>query len=833
VTLNTFLDDAVRRYGPRPALYYRPRYRLDVWTYAQLGCHATAVAAYLQEQGVTKGDRVVLWAPNSPWWVAAFFGIVRLGAVVVPLDLRSDSEYVRRVIGQTEPAHAVLGISAGWDSTMPSTTLDQLAQLDTPQRPATFAEVNDVDLAEIMFTSGTTGAPKGVMLTHGNIESNVLAVGQVLPSDPQYRLLSILPLSHMFEQTVGLLLPLQGGASILYASSRRPSVLLRELAEGGITTMLLVPQVLHLLLSAIEAEVRKQGKTATWQLLQRIAAPLPMAGRRLLFRQVHRRLGGGLQFLVAGGATLPPELAHKWELMGVPVLQGYGATEAAPVIAGTTARDFRGKSVGKAIPGVDLRIAADGEVLARGPNIMPGYWRNTEATAASFADGWYRTGDLGQLDRHGYLSLHGRLRDLIVLASGENVYPEDVEQALRSVPGVRDAVVVPDPNADRPTVHAVLLPDPASTGFEPHMVVQQANATLASHQHVHGHTVWSGDDFPRTHTLKVKRHEVLQVVRATGTGAEAVVAARSSPGSSERSIIRVLSQVSGISPDKLVPEAKLEGDVHLDSLGRVELLAAIEAELGMYIDDAQVGPDTTIADLEKLADAQQASGRPVFANWPLAAPARLARRAVQAVTFAALRRFASTEVSGADVLNTLTPPVLFVANHTSHLDSPTLLSALPPRWCRKVSVAAAADYFFAQALPGAAIALLLNAFPFSRTGATRPTIERCAWLFDHGWSMLLYPEGTRSVTGRMAAFKDGAGLLAVELGVPVVPVGIDGTFDVLPKGRAWPRPGRVHVTFGTPLQFGAGTPYHTVTLAMEAAVRALTASAPAQIGARR
>src|SRR5919202_6714588 len=536
-TLGEFLRAKASEFEDRPALLYRPRYRTDVWSYRRLLDESGRVACWLQARGVTPGQRVVLWAPNSPWWVAAFFGALRCGAIVVPLDMRSGPDFRAQVFGQTEPALALIAgpidappTAASGAATVPFVRLDDMVTSLPPEvEPAPVGTLTSDSIAEIMFTSGTTGDPKGVVLTHGNILASVDGVARMLPANPEYRLLSLLPLSHMFEQTVGLLLPLTYGASVFYPLSRQPAVIFRDLARQKITTLVAVPQMLHLFMAAIEREVDRSGQRARWERAQRIAAHLPLHARRFLFSSVHRRLGGALTLLISGGAALDPALARRWELLGIPVLQGYGTTEAAPCIATTTVKHRKHGSVGRAVPGVELRVAADGELLVRGRNITPGYWRNDEATCRAFVDGWYATGDLGRLDHDGYLTLLGRKKNLIVLDDGQNVYPEDVEGALKRA-GAADAVVLGRRSVRGIQVHAVLLL--AEGAPPPDAIISAANARLAPHQHVRGYTVWAGGDFPRTHTFKVRRDAVLAAV-AEEEGTDAVHPCRTSSQGAE------------------------------------------------------------------------------------------------------------------------------------------------------------------------------------------------------------------------------------------------------------------------------------------------------------
>ena len=444
-TIVDFLRDAVKAHGPRDALLFKPGFRYQRWSYDRLWAESGQVATLLQRRGLSKGDQVLVWGPNCPQWVLIFFGCLRAGVIAVPLDLRSAPDYVERVISRITPKLAFTSRYTPRDDVdigLPEITFENLESeiydLPEPEHVA----IQPDDLAEVMFTSGTTGDPKGVMLTHRNLAANIEGITQYITCNTSSRLLSILPLSHMYEQMGGLLTVLHFGASVTYPTSRQPTVLARTMRERQITTMLLVPQGLELLMNGIEREVRRQGKGALWDKLLKIAERTPYPLRRRLFGRVHKQFGGKLDFIVSGGAALDPELGRKWELMGVKIVQGYGATEASPVISNHTLHERRPDSVGRPLPNVEVKISEDGEILVRGDNISPGYWNSPEQTAAAFDGDWYRTGDIGLFDDDGYLHIRGRMKDMIVLPSGQNVYPDDIQAVLNRHPNVTDSAVV-------------------------------------------------------------------------------------------------------------------------------------------------------------------------------------------------------------------------------------------------------------------------------------------------------------------------------------------------------------------------------------------------------
>lgn len=812
-TLVDLLERAVADNGDRTALTMRVGVRSLKYSYEKLEERAHAFATFMAERNVGKGDRVVVWAPNQPDWVAALFGAFLRGAIVVPLDVRSTREFVERVISQTEPAIAFAGKSQAEtlrELEIPTFNFETL-NLPVNGRVAP-TPIAPTDLAEVIFTSGTTGDPKGVMLTHANIVANVEAGVTVLPIGRETRMLSLLPLSHMFEQIGGCFAALHVGAAVCYPSSRQPAALSRTMQEWKPTFIMGVPQVLTLLMNGIEREAAARGRLGLLQRLRKVATPLPERLRRKLFRSVLTRFGGKLDMIASGGAALDPEVQLKWEQMGVAIIEGYGATEASPVITITPRADRRPRSVGRPLPGQQLRIAEDGEVLTRGPNVFPGYWKNEAATAAVFEDDWYRTGDLGYIE-DGYLYLKGRKKDLIVLSDGQNVYPEDIEEVLRRQPGVTDAVVLGISEGPDVRLHAVLLEEPGAGAA----AVKAANEKLDARQQVFAWTAWPQEDFPRTHTLKVKRNLVADYVESRGPQQPV-----SQQVATDDTLINLIAGIRR--GDAHITEASDLGmDLQLDSLGRVELLSAIEDEIGVYVDDTEVGPHTTVAELRALIERGERKAKVRrFPTWPRRRPATWIRRVLlTCVVFPALRLGYTVEVRGRENLKNLNEPVLIISNHNMHLDGSMLLRSMPHGFRQRVAIAAAASDIFGNRLRGFGASLLGNAFPFAKEGSgVRESLEAVAKMLDQGWNVLIFPEGKLTVMGPMQPFKSGTGLLAVETGVPVLPMRIDVLRPGFYEGRWLPHPhGRVRVTVGKPLSFAPGTTYAEATAKLEEAVR--------------
>ncbi|MFO1539269.1 MAG: AMP-binding protein [Chloroflexota bacterium] len=548
-SLTELLDDAAARWpDEHPILSLRSDAGLsDRWSAAELRRRSRLAAWRLHASGLHAGDRLLTWSPSTPRLPAVYWGALRLGVVLVPLDLRMAPTVLRRIADHARTPWLALG-TGGQDAPDPAAaglddlavlTLDDLTADPDPGFPSDWEAQLDAlplpdraTLAEVIYTSGTTSAPKGVMLTHGTLLSTLEVCRVLLPPRP-HRAVSLLPLSHLFEQAPVLFDGTMIGAEIVYLRSRNPRVIFEAFRELRVTTMVVTPQLLEIFWTGIMREAERQGKAALVERMRRVARRLPFGARRLLFRSLHDRLGGALRLFVVAGAYLPPELQQAWEDIGVVVLQGYGATECGPASANAEA-DHPAGVVGRTIAPVRLRLdPEDHEILVTGPTVSPGYHDDPAATAAAFTDdGWYRTGDIGRIDAAGRLVLVGRKKNIIVLPNGLNVYPEDIENVLadhglnqavvlETAPGRIEAVVLP------PGTMPVIGPgrggqeardaaEEARVRAEIERIVRAANGVLGMHQRIDGWRLWEEPDFPRTHTLKIRRDAVRERLGADG-----------------------------------------------------------------------------------------------------------------------------------------------------------------------------------------------------------------------------------------------------------------------------------------------------------------------------
>ena len=816
-------------HGRWTALRHDDGLRQSSHTADELCATAQAFARRFQDAGLQPGDRLIIWSDSCSEWVAAFWGAMLRGVAVIPLDARASQDLVRRVVRVAAPRGVVAGDGVDTASIPPSVLTWRLRDIHWTNAPVntTRVEPSPDTVAEIVFTSGTTGDPKGVVITHRNIMANIAPVERAAAQYGKYpwpfrplRFLGLLPLSHMFGQALTVFLPPLVRATTVFIKGYSPQEIVSQIRRHRITLAVTVPRLLDLL----RGRVRQLAPTS-----QRLApVGLPLVRRLWRHRDAHRLFGWRFCGFVVGGAHLDPELEGFWSGLGFAVIQGYGLTETAPIVAWNNPFRITHGTVGMPLEGVDVRIASDGEVLVRGPSVTSGYLDAREETRSAFEGGWFRTGDLGSFDETGHLRIHGRKKDVIVTAEGVHVVPEDVERAVEAVPGVREAAVVPHTNGGE-RVHAVLVLDP---GVDASTVIRQANTTLESQQRIRDFSVWPGQALPRTEAIrKLKREEIRRwvaegtplpaSVRQTGAGNLETILGRYAPGLS-------------VSPDTTLEE------LGLTSLDRIELTMALEDEAGVGLSEAAVVRAQTVDDLRRAIDAASTAGTIAeafpFPRWTRRLWARAIRDASQTLWILPLACiFMRRHIEGQGHLRQLRGPVIFAANHQSHFDTPAILSSLPFRWRRHVAVAMAKEVFEPHFAPSGygvrdrvttgclyeLAVLFFNAFPLPRTGpGTRETLRYAGELAAAGMSILIFPEGHRSEHGEISTFQPGVAMMASKLRLPVVPIRLAGLDRVLHHTWRWPRRGPVQVAFGQPLEL-SGDDYTTLANRIEQAVTAL------------
>jgi long-chain acyl-CoA synthetase len=810
--LGELVLSAAQRYGQRVAFQIRRGFRTQRVTSADMGRQARRIAWWLQSKGLGPGDRVVVWSPNMPEYALLFLGAWLAGVVVVPIDVRTLPE-VRDLF--TADSGARLGFKGhlleGAFGPPVSETIELETLLDRLEDPPlgwTPPEVGRGQLAEIAYTSGTTGVPKGVMLTHENLLAEVEALTVAFPLYPSYRALSLLPLSHIYEQAVDLLLVVNAGVPMTYLPRINSATVLRALSEEHITCFVLVPEVLRVILEGIERRVEQRGALDRWRRAQSVAGHLPYPLRRLLFRQVHGALGERLIFIGCASAPLNLKLGSAWERLGVRIFEAYGLTEVSGAATINSWRAHRLGSVGRPLPGVQVRIAGGGEIgeiLVKGPTVTPGYFNDPELTARSIVDGWFHTGDVGFFDAEGFLHVSGRETFRIVLPDGRKVYPEDVERMLNAHPLVRESCVVGLNVEGEETVHAVLLTDAPERAAD---IVHDANRRLAPHQQIATSSVWPEADFPRTPILKIDRKQVS--ARLSPERPFRPPSRRETAVAPADPLLSLLSRIAAVAVPEIHESSRLQDDLHLDSIDRLEVLAGIEEDLGVLVPELEVAPETTVAGLRSMVAAGGTSISPRSpARWQRAAWARGVRRGLLWLGFRIQDHWMRMEVVHPERAWRLPLPSILIFNYQGPYAPLCILRALPPHVRRRVAVAA--DSRLWKGGPrwqGPLAALAGQAFPFAKSGgeAVRASLVELGRWLDDGYAVIVSPEGNPELDGELLPFLGGTGLMAVEMQVPVLPFRLEGYHLLFPPpGLRWPylpnRRGAFRIVIGEPLTF--------------------------------
>lgn len=868
--LLSLIFDATARFSGDIAIVYQRGYRREAWTYEKLAECAVSRALQLKLAGVRTNDRVLLWGPNSAQWVAAFWGCLIRGAVVVPLDDSSTSEFASRVVAN---AGVMFAISSNAKAPLPP-AIRTLSLEDFPVTPkqvnlpaaqgnatcslhATSSTLSDEPItrnhvAQIIFTSGTTSEPRGVVLTHGNFLANLEPVEQGIDEYHKYErwfhplgFVSVVPLSHVFGQFMTLFVPPLLGATVIFQNSPLPHEILRTLRCERATALIAVPRMLDGLRNALEREIDSRGWRNWFTTAYPAAEGKPFLRRVWRFRRVHSRLGWKFWAFISGGAALSSETEEFFKQIGYAVVQGYGMTETASLIS--LNHPFRATegSVGKILPGREFRLAKDGEILVRGENVSAGYWeKGALRPAGPEANGWLHTGDLGELDPEGNLRFRGRKKNVIVTTAGLNVYPEDLEAALRKQPAIRDAVVVSVQTGDNAEPCAVLLlsgtvvSGGATREAEAQSAIDAANSSLADYQRIRRWLLWPDPDFPRTPTGKPRLAVIAsRAAELLGAGANVAIPLALSKAEGSEARDPLPSPVTSITSSSSFPSSLKD----LSSLDRVELLSTIEHRYNVELNETQFANAQSFAEIQQLI-AQPAARRSdfVYPRWTQRTPIRLFRLLMYyALTWPATFLLAHPRIRGREHLANLNGPVLFVANHTTRsADIGLILFSVPARFRHRLATAMVGEtlqtfrnppreWFFVKRwlwrLAYVLVVSLFNVFPLPQLSGFRESFRFAGESADRGYSLLVFPEGIVNDrdTPDMVPFQPGIGLLAQNLGIPIVPIRLDGVWQMKQRHRRLAHLNELTVHLGAPVTFPPDTSAAEIARFLQEVVRNL------------
>jgi len=885
--LATLIDD-FRRFDREIAVVHYRGNRRHVTTYGDLARLAGRFAAFLAQQGIVQGDRVLLWADNSAEWIAAFHGCLLRGVLAVPLDAAGSADFAARVAADVRPklavgdalllaklaaAHSGPEIAPSASSTLAFPPLafpkldfeDWLDHLPEAEMGAISGMMADTPL-QILFTSGTTGEPKGVVLTHGNVLSSVGPIEDGAQPYMRYerlvhplRIPHTLPLSHVFGQTMGLWVPPIFRAELHFESRLAAPHIIELIRTERISVLAAVPRVLALLKAHLEA--------ARPKLAERAARSQNLSSWRRWWRflGVHREFGFKFWAFVSGGGALPGPLEQFWNALGFVLVQGYGMTETTALITLNHPFHVAKGTIGKPLAGREVKLAADGEVLVRGPMISGATWQGGELRPRQ--DEWLATGDIAERQESGELRFLGRKSEVIITSSGLNIHPEDIEAAIEAQPEIAACAVVAMETPTGPEPCAVLAC--RGTGCNVAAAIERANATLAEFQRISRWVLWPEPDLPRTSTGKVRRKPVaawlarIQAAAAT-TSSGALGTSDVAFGPSSDWLLALIAQITGEAHPGVGDELRLNEDLHLDSLGRVQLSAAIEERLGIVQGNGLLEEVHTLGELRRLVGGaevaevgdsgtndqatektgsegakeqgsektgtdgtgQQQSVIPpaprvrfVYPEWPWWKPFQWLRVAF----LEAIQRPLTWLLAAPRVVGPATPlppgPLLIVGNHVSAYDGPLIQYALAGPLRRHIAVAMAGDMLNDYRHwrnpdwpPGHKGIWLLgppaywlvtafyNVFPLPRQRDFQLSFAHAGKAMDRGYSVMVFPEGVRS-EGQLARFRPGIGLLAKQCGVPVVPTAIRGLGEMKAGRRRWFRSGHLEVCVGEAIRF--------------------------------
>ena len=822
--------------------------------YRELLSNTKAIASWLINSGIQKGDRVAVHSENRPEWCTAYLALSLSGGIGVPIDVQLGPNEIKNLLDDSG-AKVIFHSSKTEENVtkaLKQSGKPQVVQInfDSPdfnkilQTPdiGKYPDISEEDIASIIYTSGTTGKPKGVMLTHKNFcsDADALIEAGILSHDDS--VISVLPLHHTYPFLGNCILPVFLGTAITYPQSLKGPDLMAAMRDFGVTMLVSVPQLLELIRNGIFNKIRQ------------LPGPLPKIMFRILnisgtlrrkfdinlgkvvFKSVHRSLGEKFRFSACGGAKLDPQVMKDLEALGLTILEGYGLTETSPVVAFNPIEKRKPASVGKPLPSAEIKIIdpesgkemgimREGEIIIRGPMVMKGYYKNPEATSDVLKDGWFHSGDLGYIDNDGYIFITGRIKEVIVLSSGKNIYPDEVEKQYLKIPLIKEICVMGlEEKGMIESLQAVIVPDTeyAKTAQISHMQealkweINNASTHLPSYMRLKGYTLYP-EPLPRTPLGKLRRFMVKDLLQAKDK--------EQREKSEDQSLIqdeiggKVAECIRPLLKEKIPIQAtdNLELDLGLDSLAKIELVVMLEKVFSMKLPETLTAEAQTVAELIVRIKEYDSGGTrsvnkmPAWKDILATEPPFDDRKKVgfhhnsfdRLIIFMGLQLvkivskiFFSLKTEGLDNIPAQGPYII-TPNHASYLDAFAVVSGMPSKTFRDLYTLGIQKYFTGKA--GKSFARLANVIPIDQEKYLNKALQMSSYVLRNGKSLLIFPEGGRSFDGELMEFKKGVGILAIELNIPVIPAYIEGSFEALPRSATWPKFRQIKVAFGKPL----------------------------------
>lgn len=798
-------------------------------TYKELKILSEKLTSYLQAYGIKKGDHIAILSENRPEWGIAFFGIIKVGATAVCMDSFLKEKEIEFILRDSESVYIFASetfvqilkdISGSLSNLKGIIELSEIHKLevDSFSEP----EIDPDDIAILIYTSGTMGSQKGVMLSHGNIVSNTSGAFERILYKPGINILSLLPLSHMFGVTAGFLVPLYNGARVTYSPSLKGYEILDTMQQTKTNVMVVVPLMLRIFYKMINEKI-EQLSPFTKRLVKlnfaisKFFRKIGVNSEKLLFKKIHNTFGGHLSYFICGGAPLEPEIEEYFYTLGIPVLTGYGLTETSPIVSVNTLKERKIGSVGKLLPQVEVRVTEEGEILVKGHNVMKGYYKNESATKEVLRSGWFHTGDIGEIDIDGFLYIKGRKKNVIVTSSGLKIFPEEIETQVSKSPYIKEVCILGRKVEKGEQAYGVICPDYALLeGMRKEEIITRIKEELEEYQKdlrlykkVLSFEIWD-KELPKTTTRKIKRKLLMDVI-SKRKPEEVEVKEVEEMNFFASKIRSIVAKIADIPESSIGWQSNFVTDLGIDSLMKIEVLCTLDKELGVYIPEEYSYQIETFRDLVLTTQKYSEAPGAVRADFlfsdtkgdlsdiikenPLL---KITRFISSVLLFLISKFYFNLRVKHRDKVPKK-GSFIVASNHTSLLDFPLIYISLPPHAMRDTVVPAAKDYFFRNPFTSLLIHTAFNAFPLERYGNFFEGLKICAKVIQSEKPLILFPEGTRSIKGALQPFKSGIGLLSFELNVPVLPVYIRGAYEALPKGAMFPVPRPIEVRFGNPI----------------------------------
>jgi long-chain acyl-CoA synthetase len=791
------------------------------------------ISSFANLADILPGERAVIFSENRPEWVYALYGTWQRGGIVVPVDFMSGPEEVSYILSETEPQVVFFSDQTKevLEKALEGLKMEPLLyNFDRIVLPKPFGKVLSRslhDTALILYTSGTTGQPKGVMLSFKNLLSNIRAIKKVGVAGKEDSTLALLPFHHSYPLMVTLLVPLNLGATVVFLNRLSSEELLKALREHKITILVGVPRLYQLLHTRLMERVQA---SLLGRLLFRLSPYMNKSLRKLFFKKVHTAFGGRLKYMVSGGAKLPPDVALDLEKLGFTVLEGYGLTETSPIVSFNPPDRPKLGSVGLPIEEVHVKIAEDGEVLVRGVNVMQGYYKKPEETAKAFKEGWLLTGDLGYMDSEGYLYITGRKKEIIVLAGGKNVNPEELESLiLKTSRGIKEVAVLEVDGS----LKALVVPDfdwlrsEGVVNVEEYVrwkVIDKVNLQLPEWKRITGFKV-VGQELPKTRLGKLRRFLLPELYKRAEEVREEREESPLMKTEEGRLLGEFIKRLTGKEPKGY---EHIELDLGLDSLAKVELLSFVEQSFGVSLSEEELSNRPVLEDLIRLITERRERLEVKDVNWKdillQAEPYSLEEHALifntgRLLLKALFKLYNRLEVEGIE--NLPKPPFIIAPNHASYLDGFVLAASLPSDLAIKTYFLGEEEYF--KGFPASLFGKLAHVITINLNKKLRESLQKTAWALRLGKVVVIFPEGARTRDGSLLPFRKGFALLSKELNIPVVPTALIGTYEAMSIYDKLPKPEKIKVRFGKPI-YPEGKSYEELTEEVRRAVLELMGS---------